>query len=106
MLFYFNVLFKGSVAMMPFQTMSQLLKHLPEELLEADIVVVVAGSSGTLPNFISGLLYGKLVLAVPCSEQALISMVNGCVFGVPVVGTRSVAFNTVVFVLSIVNKCR
>jgi NCAIR mutase (PurE)-related protein len=76
MLFYFRALYQGDVAIMEFQSISQMLKKVPEDLLTADIIVVVAGSSGTLPNFISGLLYGKLVIAVPCSEQALVSMVR------------------------------
>lgn len=100
---YLALLVKGDIQIVPYQPIFELM-HSPDPLLsQGEVLVVVAGSSGTYPNLISGMYPNKLTVAVPVSEPSMISMVNGCVFGVPVVGCKSPALNAVTFVLSVLS---
>jgi len=69
------------------------LLALNEELLEANVLIVVAGMEGALPSVVGGLV-DKPVIAVPTSVgygasfgglAALLSMLNSCASGVTVV---------------------
>jgi len=69
------------------------LLALNEELLEASVLIVVAGMEGALPSVVGGLV-DKPVIAVPTSVgygasfggiAALLAMLNSCASGVTVV---------------------
>lgn len=102
---YFHILLVGDVQIIHPLSIPHVMKTPPVSLSNAHIVVAIAGSSGTFPNLISGMFPEKLIVAVPVSQQAMLSMVNGCVFGVPVMGTKNPALNAVTFVLSVLSPC-
>ncbi len=70
---------------------------LSEELLEANVLIVVAGMEGALPSVVGGLV-DKPVIAVPTSVgygasfggiAALLSMLNSCASGITVVNINN-----------------